>query len=310
MNKRKTIYRGFNKRRKKKTLRLILIMIPVISIGTFGVIKLKNSDIVKSIDEKISFFKSINIKEDKFKGFEDFGIKEVSEENNKEEVEKKVEKEEDENVEGDVKVAIADSWSLYTIQVASIDNENEMNKIEIKLNESNLPFSVIEVDGIKKVQTYSSFSKDSLRNNIDSVKKVFDDAFISELKVPVLSMKYTSKYSYLGELSKFLNELVSNFKLESEFWDKNNENIDVKEYKKILTDRKNIVDNMKKEADKIDYKPADLFKENLIKYVDGLDEKINISMESIDKGEYSMVKSLYLSSMQGYYKFITSISKA
>ena len=41
MNKRKTIYRGFNKRRKKKTLRLILIMIPVISIGTFGAITIE-----------------------------------------------------------------------------------------------------------------------------------------------------------------------------------------------------------------------------------------------------------------------------
>ena len=318
MNKKKTIYRGFNKRRKTNTVKIISIIASLCLIGGYGYIQVKESNIIGSLSEKISFLKLDNFfsKNDEFLDYEDYGLEEEINENV--EVEKKAEKIEKEvedktiNEESSevVKVAKTDGWNIYTIQVASVKNDKDMDKIESQLVQNKIPFSVVEIDGAKKVQTYAFFDKDVTRTHIEQIKTVFPDAFISQMEAPVLSLEYTSKYSYIENISNELNNLIKNFEEESKFWSTNKENIDLKEYNNILTTRKQIISDIQKEADKIDYSKMNVFKDNLIKYTKDVNEKIDMSSKAANEQNYNTSESLYLSSMQGYFLFISSIREA
>jgi len=316
MNKRKTIYRGFNKRRKTNTIKIISITASLCLIGGYGYIKVKDSNIIGSLSEKTLSLKLDNFfsKKDEFLSYKDYGLQEEKI-NEGAEVEKKGEKEVGDKVINEessevVKVAKTDGWNIYTIQVASVEDDKDMDKIEAQLVENKIPFSVVEIDGAKKVQTYVFFDKDVTRTHIEEIKTVFPDAFISQMEAPVLSLEYTSKYSYIGNISDELNNLIKNFEKESKFWSTNKENIDLKEYNTLLTNRKQIISDIQKEADKIDYSKMNVFKDNLIKYTKDVNEKIDMSSKAANEQNYNTSESLYLSSMQGYFSFINSIREA
>ncbi len=76
MNKRKTIYRGFNKRRKTNTIKIISITASLCLIGGYGYIKVKDSNIIGSLSEKVSSLKLDNFfpKKDEFLSYEDYGL--------------------------------------------------------------------------------------------------------------------------------------------------------------------------------------------------------------------------------------------
>ena len=314
MNKRKTIYKSFNKRRKMKSLKFISAIICICLLGGITVTKLKDVNILNKISQKINkSILSINLLNNK--KIEQISYDDISKELDKVQVEKEKDKEvlKEENqakTDEDIKVAVIDGLDIYTIQVASVENENDIPKIETSLNENKIPFSTVEIDGLKKIQTYASFEQDSVRNYIEEVRKVFPDAFVSQIKIPVLSLEYTQKYSYVEGISNKLNELIKNFEEESKFWESNKENIDVQLYTNILNSRSNILSDIKNEANKIDYSNMKIFKDNLIKYTDETNNKINISLKAINEKDYNISKSLYLSSIQGYFLFINSIKEA
>ena len=91
MNKRKTIYRGFNKRRKTNTIKIISITASLCLIGGYGYIKVKDSNIIGSLSEKVSSLKLDNFfpKKDEFLSYEDYGLQK-EEKNEDAEVEKKI----------------------------------------------------------------------------------------------------------------------------------------------------------------------------------------------------------------------------
>lgn len=314
MNKRKTIYKSFNKRRKMKSLKFISAIICICLLGGITVTKLKDVNILNKISQKINkSISSINLLNNN--KIEQISYDDISKELDKVQVEKEKDKEvlKEENkakTDEDIKVAVIDGLDIYTIQVASVENENDIPKIETSLNENKIPFSTVEIDGLKKIQTYASFEQDSVRNYIEEVRKVFPDAFVSQIKIPVLSLEYTQKYSYVEGISNKLNELIKNFEEESKFWESNKENIDIQLYTNILNSRANILSDIKNEANKIDYSNMKVFKDNLIKYTDETNNKINISLKSINEKDYNISKSLYLSSIQGYFLFINSIKEA
>lgn len=323
MNKRRTIYRGFNKRRKTKIVKIAVMSISICLIGGYAYIKTKDmevftkiSDKVSSLSDKVLSFNLDNfkLKEPTFTSSDDISEElEAIEKEKSKEVESKSEKAEEQSQSEspeDTKLAIIEGWNVHTIQVASVENDRDIPKIEKKLTENKIPFSIVEVDGLKKVQTYAFFDKESARNHIEEVKKVFPDAFLSQMKVPLLSLEYTSKYSYVEDISKQLNNLISSFEDESKFWESNEENINLSEYNKILENRKKIIENIKKETEKIDYSNMDLFKQNLVKYLDDIDKKITMASKAANEQNYHISESLYLSSMQGYFSFINSINKA
>ena len=314
MNKRKTIYKSFNKRRKMKSLKFISAIICICLLGGITVTKLKDVNILNKISQKINkSISSINLLNNN--KIEQISYDDISKELDKVQVEKEKDKEvlKEENkakTDEDIKVAVIDGLDIYTIQVASVENENDIPKIETSLNENKIPFSTVEIDGLKKIQTYASFEQDSVRNYIEEVRKVFPDAFVSQIKIPVLSLEYTQKYSYVEGISNKLNELIKNFEEESKFWESNKENIDIQLYTNILNSRSNILSDIKNEANKIDYSNMKIFKDNLIKYTDETNNKINISLKAINEKDYNISKSLYLSSIQGYFLFINSIKEA
>ena len=308
-NKRR--YKGFNKRRKTNHIRIITLIFCLSLIGGYGYIKLKDSKIFNKFNIVENISNRLN--EGSFKN-----IFKLSENKNKEEYEYSDISEEIEKVKNDketssidensnVKVATIDGLTLYTIQVASIVEGQDLKSIEEKLTSTKTPYSIVEVDGVKKIQTYSSFNENVTRENLDDVRKIFNDAFISELSVPVLSLEYTSKYSYIEGISSSLNNLMKNYKEESEFWEGSNDKIDLKEYNNILTKRLEIVETIQANADKIDYTEMNIFKENLIKYAKSVKDNINQSSKNANEDKTYLSKSLLLSSIQEYYTFINSI---
>lgn len=304
INKRR--YKGFNKRRNIPKIRVFTIILSASIIGGYGYIKLKDKDILNNF----SIVKNIGDKFDNIslKNILKIENKSTTDEYNYEDVSKEIEalNENDEEAT-EVQVATIDAMNVYIVQVASIGGNQDLKSIEEKLKSNKIPYSVVEVDGVEKVQAYYSFDESVTRSNLDSARKVFSDAFVSELKIPVLSLEYTSKYSYISDISTEINNLIKNFKEECEFWQANKESINIEQYNKILTNRVEIVDKIKQNAEKIDYKQMDIFKDNLIEYAKNIQSNTSEASKNANEDNLHLSQGLLLSSIQGYYSFINSI---
>ena len=194
--------------------------------------------------------------------------------------------------------------------MGSFDNNKDLNKITAKLKENKIPNSSIKIDGANKVQAYISFNEDDVRNNLEKTKKIVDDAFLTKLEIPVLSLEYTEEYSYIKNIADNLNSLLKNYEEESNYLNKNKDNLDSGEYKKILTKRENILDKLENEVNKINYKELDSFKTNLLSYTSQIRDNISKYGDKIDtKNEYKY-ETLLISSIQMYYEFINEIKAA
>ena len=303
MNKRKTIYRGFNKRRKNKVIKMYIIGTSIFILCGYGYIQLKDSKIFNNIKNK---FTSIEFKipfidsdksEDEKNNLEVFDYNDISKDIDKVESEENT----------DVNVATINGWNIYTVQVASVEDKNEISKVEEELTKESIPFSTMEIDGLNKVQTYTSFDKESIRNYLENIRTLYPDAFLAEVKIPALSLEYTNKYSYLETISTQLNKLIENFKEESKVWEDSIDNFNMETYNKILSSRKAIVKDIEEEAKQIDYEEANAFKENLITYVNNIDKNIEVASKSANEQSYNVSQGIYLNTLQGYLSFINSI---
>ncbi|MEG2246258.1 MAG: hypothetical protein RSC84_02305 [Peptostreptococcaceae bacterium] len=294
MNKRKNIYRGMN-RRRNNTAKVISLGLVIACIAG-GVIFVKKSDF--SIAEKIS---NLNFLSKKNTSIQEFSYDDVVDKNNKSKDKQTEVKNED------AKVATVENFDIYSIQIAAIDNQAELDKIENKLNELKIPFSIVEIDSIKKVQTYASFTEEESRKHLDSIKKDFEDAFISKLEVPLLGLQYTEKYVYVEDICKEINNLITNFKEESKIWDKGDEGIDKEKYKNIINSRLETLSKLEKHAKSINYEGMKGFKENLLTYTKSIEDKSKESLNKVEQDKNYVGESLFISSMQGYYSFVNSI---
>lgn len=303
MNKRKTIYKGFNKRRKNKIIKMYIIGTSIFILCGYGYTQLKDSKIVNNIKNKLTSiefeipFIDFNKSEEQKSNLEVFDYDDISKDIGK------VENEEN----TDVNVATIKGWNVYTVQVASVEDKNEINKVEEELTKESIPFSTIEIDGLNKVQTYTSFNKESVRSYLENVRTLYPDAFLAEVKVPALSLEYTSKYSYLETISAQLNKLIENFEEESKIWENSNDDFNMETYNNILSNRKTIVKDIEKEAKQIDYEEASIFKESLITYVNNIDKNIEVASKSANEQNYNISQGIYLNTLQGYLNFINSI---
>lgn len=317
MNRRRKIYKGFNRRNKynSKVLIITTSLIVICVIGVYGYTKLKEINIVDKIrNNKVITYITSKIPN---KGESDLGFitaDDISKE--LEEIEDKV-KEEDINKEDstnisaneneDIKLAKTEGWGFYTIQVASVNDDKDLEKIKSELNTNKIPCSIVEVDNTKKVQTYSFFDEESTRGYLEEVKKVYPDAFISEMKVPMLSLEYTNKYEYVGNISSQLNKLITNFEDESSFWKKSKDSLNKEEYNKILTNRSEIIKTIEVEVDKIDYEGMKVFKDSLEKYANEINDRITESSKAVNEEQHHIAMGNFVSCMQGYYSFINII---
>ena len=317
----KKIYKGLNKRRRfhpRKYITIILCMALIIGYG-YKKIKLdevfKNIDISKNVSSlvnKLYFWQDpaseiFNLASTSTQKIDNSSQKNVTDKSNEEKSQKSSTAD---NSSTNTEVAVVDGIDVYLIQVGSFDNNKDLNKITAKLKENKIPNSSIKIDGANKVQAYISFNEEDVRNNLEKTKKIVDDAFLTKLEIPVLSLEYTEEYSYIKDIADNLNSLLKNYEEESNYLNKNKDNLDSREYKKILTKRENILDKLENEVNKINYKELDSFKTNLLSYTSQIRDNISKYGDKIDtKNEYKY-ETLLISSIQMYYEFINEIKAA
>ena len=317
----KKIYKGLNKRRRfhpRKYITIILCMALIIGYG-YKKIKLdevfKNIDISKNVSSlvnKLYFWQDpaseiFNLASTSTQKIDNSSQKNVTDKSNEEKSQKSSTAD---NSSTNTEVAVVDGIDVYLIQVGSFDNNKDLNKITAKLKENKIPNSSIKIDGANKVQAYISFNEDDVRNNLEKTKKIVDDAFLTKLEIPVLSLEYTEEYSYIKDIADNLNSLLKNYEEESNYLNKNKDNLDSEEYKIILTKRENILDKLENEVNKINYKELDSFKTNLLSYTTQIRDNISKYVDKIDtKNEYKY-ETLLISSIQMYYEFINEIKAA
>ena len=123
MNKRRTIYKGFNKKRKRKEIKVIAISLSIGLIGWYGYTNLKDYNFNLSSFNIVSKLGELMPKNNKV---EEFTYDDISDE-----VEKiKETSETNKSSNEDIKLAQIEGWDIYTVQVASVEDSNDLNKVE------------------------------------------------------------------------------------------------------------------------------------------------------------------------------------
>ena len=303
MSKRK-LYKNFNKRKRFNGTRLVTVTLCLCIVGSYTYINLKDKDFMDKLGKFniASSMKNASI----WNGFKSLFdksnvITSSTIESQLEEIEKEDMNEKEENSQ----VATVNEMLVYTIQVASIEDKNDLKKIEDVMNEYKIPSSSMSVDNSQKIQVGLSFDESKVRESLENTRTYFSDAFLTKIDIPMLSLEYTSSYSYMKDIAKGLNDLIENYQKEAEYWD--NRKNDLEAYNEILTNRKNILENLKKYVQKIDYPKMDKFKNNLISYIESSENNILNSSKNANENKGYVSKGLLLSSIQQYYIFVQSM---
>ena len=303
MSKRK-FYKNFNKRKKFNGTRVVTVTLCLCIVGTYTYINLKDNDFIYKLGKVnvVSTIKNASI----WNGFKNlFDKSSVITSSTIESQLEEIEKDDGNETEANSQVASVNEMVVYTIQVASLEDKNDLKKIEEVMNEYKIPSSSMTIDSSEKIQVYSSFDENEVRNNLENTRTYFSDAFLTKIDVPMLSLEYTDSYSYMKDIADGLNDLIKNYQNEGEYWD-NNKN-DLEAYNEILTNRKTILENLKKNTQKIDYSKMDKFKNNLISYIDESQNNILTSSKNANENKGYVSQGLLLSSIQKYYVFVQSM---
>lgn len=302
MSKRK-FYKNFNKRKKFNGTRFITITLCLCIVGTYAYINLKDKDFMDKLGKinVVSSIKNASIW-DRFKSLFDKSnvITSSTIESQLDQIEK-----EDDDSEENSQVASVNEMVVYTIQVASLEDQNDLKKIEEVMNQYKIPSSSMTIDKSEKIQVYSSFDEDNVRTDLESTRTYFSDAFLTKIEVPMLSLEYTNKYSYMKDIASGLNSLIENYQKEGKYWDE--EKNDLEAYNEILTSRKTILEKLKENTEKIDYSNMKKFKTNLISYIDDIQNNILMGSKNANENKGYVSQGLLLSSIQQYYVFVQSM---
>ena len=296
MSKRK-FYRNFNKRKKFNGTRVVTVVLCLGIVGTYSYINLKDNDFMSKLGNVnvVSSIKNASVWDGIRKLFDKSNV--ITSSNIESEL-KEIEKEDKENNEENTQVASVSNMVVYTIQVASLEDKSDLKKIEEVMNEYKIPSSSMTIDNSQKIQVYSSFDEYKVKANLEKTRTYFSDAFLTKIEVPMLSLEYTNSYSYMKEIADGLNDLIKNYQKESQYWDEGKN--DLQNYNKILTSRKTILENLKKSTQKIDYYKMDKFKNNLISYIDEVQNNILTSSKNANENKGYISESLLLSSVLQY----------
>lgn len=303
MSKRK-LYKNFNKRKKFNGTRVVTVTVCLCIVGVYTYINLKDKNFIDKLGKVnlISTIENASIWD---------GVRNLLDKSNvitsstiESELED-IEKDDKQQKEESSQVATVNEMVIYTIQVASLEDENDLKKIEEVMNEYKIPSSSMTIDNSQKIQVYSSFDENKVRDSLENTRTYFSDAFLTKINVPMLSLEYTNSYSYMKDIANGLNNLLENYQKEANYWDNKKDNLE--EYNKILTSRKTILESLEKNTEKIDYEKMDKFKNNLISYINDCQEKILNSSKNANENKGYVSQGLLLSSVQQYYLFVQSI---
>lgn len=303
MSKRK-FYKNFNKRKKFNGTRVVTITLCLCIVGTYAYINLKDKDFMDKLGKVnvVSAIKNASI----WNGFKNiFDKSGVITSSTIESQLNELEKDDEDETQENSQVASVNEMVVYTIQVASLEDKNDLKKIEEVMNQYKIPSSSMTIDKSEKIQVYSSFDETKVRNNLEKTRTYFSDSFLTKINVPMLSLEYTDSYSYMKDIASGLNDLIENYQKEGQYWDENKN--DLETYNEILTNRKTILENLKKNTQKINYSKMDKFKNNLISYIDDTQNNILTSSKNANENKGYVSQGLLLSSIQQYYLFVESM---
>lgn len=303
MSKRK-LYKNFNKRKKFNGTRVVTVTVCLCIVGAYTYINLKDKDFIDKLEKinVISTIKNASIWD---------GVRNLLDKSNVitsstiESQLEDIENDGEEQKEESSQVATVNEIAVYTIQVASLEDESDLKKIEEVMNEYKIPSSSMTIDNSQKIQVYSSFDEDQVRNSLKNTRTYFSDAFLTKIDVPMLSLEYTNSYSYMKDIADDLNNLLENYQKEAKYWDNNKNNLE--DYNEILTSRKTILENLKKNTEKINYTKMDNFKNNLISYINESQNNILNASKNANENKGYISQGLLLSSVQRYYLFVQSM---
>ena len=299
----KKIYKGLNKRRKFHFRKFITILLCIILIVGYTYKKIKLDEVFKNVNISNSLYSVVDkLYFWKNPGVEMFNLssKDIKKSDNKSQS----------NSQANTEVAVVEGINVYLIQVGSFDNDQKIKDVKSKLEENKIPNSTVEIDKVNKLQAYVSFKESDIRNKLESTKQIFNDAFLTKLEIPVLSLEYTDEYSYIKSISDNLNSLLKSYEKESTYINENRDNLDSTKYKAILSEREDIIDKLENEVNKIDYNELEYFKTNLLSYTSQIRNNISNYGDTIDTSNEYKYESLLISSIQEYYEFINKIKTA
>ena len=310
----KKIYKGLNKRRKFHFRKFITILLCIILIVGYTYKKIKLDEVFKNVNisnslysvvDKLYFWKNPGVE---MFNLSSKDIKKSDSTSNK--TQEKSDNKSQSNSQANTEVAVVEGIDVYLIQVGSFDNDQKIKDVKSKLEENKIPNSTVEIDKVNKLQAYVSFKESDIRSKLENTKQIFNDAFLTKLEIPVLSLEYTDEYSYIKSISDNLNSLLKSYEKESTYINENRDNLDSTKYKAILSEREDIIDKLENEVNKIDYNELEYFKTNLLSYTSQIRNNISNYGDTIDTSNEYKYESLLISSIQEYYEFINKIKTA
>ena len=310
----KKIYKGLNKRRKFHFRKFITILLCIILIVGYTYKKIKLDEVFKNVNISNSLYSVVDkLYFWKNPGVEMFNLssKDIKKsDNTSNKTQEKSDNKSQSNSQANTEVAVVEGIDVYLIQVGSFDNDQKIKEVKSKLEENKIPNSTVEIDKVNKLQAYVSFKESDIRSKLENTKQIFNDAFLTKLEIPVLSLEYTEEYSYIKSISDNLNSLLKSYEKESTYINENRDNLDSTKYKAILSEREDIIDKLENEVNKIDYNELEYFKTNLLSYTSQIRNNISNYGDTIDASNEYKYESLLISSIQEYYEFINKIKTA
>ena len=310
----KKIYKGLNKRRKFHFRKFITILLCIILIVGYTYKKIKLDEVFKNVNISNSLYSVVDkLYSWKNPGVEMFNLssKDIKKsDNTSNKTQEKSDNKSQSNSQANTEVAVVEGVDVYLIQVGSFDNDQKIKDVKSKLEENKIPNSTVEIDKVNKLQAYVSFKESDIRSKLENTKQIFNDAFLTKLEIPVLSLEYTEEYSYIKSISDNLNSLLKSYEKESTYINENRDNLDSTKYKAILSEREDIIDKLENEVNKIDYNELEYFKTNLLSYTSQIRNNISNYGDTIDTSNEYKYESLLISSIQEYYEFINKIKTA
>ncbi|MCT4508346.1 MAG: hypothetical protein N4A48_06205 [Tepidibacter sp.] len=220
-----------------------------------------------------------------------------------------VKDQEKENIEvkGKTKKHI-DGFEIYSLQVGSLNDYKEVESVVNNLKSLGIPNYVYKKEDAYKIYTYVSLDESSVRKNLENIKSIYSDAFISKIQVGYIDLEYTKKYEYMNEVCSNLELIIESMKQESKFWNEykiGKSNYD--DYIKIINNKSKIVDSLTKSSEKFRGKYAENFEEKMSKFCEIQKKNVEGINKNLGDGNVKSCQKLFISSLLQYYEFINEI---
>ncbi|KAB3535929.1 hypothetical protein F8154_05280 [Alkaliphilus pronyensis] len=211
--------------------------------------------------------------------------------------------EEGKGVESEVLVGEIKPLSVFTIQIASITNKDNLDSLINALNQKKFSYLVYQIEETYKVYTHGYTQRPYVEDKLDTVREVFNDAYINELHLPIKEVKYEndSNNEIAEGTIENMNKLIDVMEKQTEAWynyyEKEGE---IVVYIELLKKQQTILNDIMSAIKDHQLPTGFIDNSSIEKMVHYQESNINKSMEIIenqDKENFHRLHSLYLDSL-------------